>query len=88
MWIVGDASVKAVIQSLKHGKLTKMNWVSAFGALGIAGFVLALNRDGKMGSLSSLSWFSERRISAERLSLVPGLQNLGNNCFLNVVLQV
>jgi hypothetical protein len=69
-----------------------MNWVSGSGfhvagLLGAVGLILAI-RDGKVGDLSSLRWFSEGASRSEKLWLVPGLQNLGNNCFLNVILQV
>ncbi|KAL5820573.1 hypothetical protein ACOSQ3_022455 [Xanthoceras sorbifolium] len=92
----GDTSVKAIIQSLKNGALSHFKWVSAsgfrisvVGLLGAAsaGFAFALKRDDKFGNLSGLSWFSRRETSSEKLCLVPGLQNHGNNCFLNVILQ-
>ncbi|KAH9717957.1 ubiquitin carboxyl-terminal hydrolase 27 [Citrus sinensis] len=87
----GATSVRAlVLQSLKNGFLPHMKWVSAsglLGILGVAGFVLALKKDAKIGNLSGFSWLSEKENRLEKLCLVPGLQNLGNNCFLNVILQ-
>lgn len=91
MKIEGNTSVKAIIQSLKNGVLPYTKWVSASGLVGVLGaasFVLALRKDGKFGNFSGLPWFSERENRLEKLCLVPGLQNLGNNCFLNVILQV
>ncbi|TXG60475.1 hypothetical protein EZV62_015048 [Acer yangbiense] len=92
----GDTSMKAIIQSLKNGAFSHFKWVSAsgfhitlVGLLGAAGagFAFALKRDVKFGNLSGFSWLSDRENRSENLCLVPGLQNHGNNCFLNVVLQ-
>lgn len=94
MKIEGGISLKTILSNLRHGfrTLSHMNWVSASGfhlagLLGVVGLVLAI-RDGKVGNLTSLPWFSERPSGSEKNWLVPGLQNLGNNCFLNVILQV
>lgn len=75
----------------------KTNWVSASGlaaVLGVAGLVLALIKDPKSWNLklSALpSWLElnqrENNNRPKKLFLLPGLQNLGNNCFLNVILQ-
>ncbi|KAK6229171.1 hypothetical protein SCA6_018122 [Theobroma cacao] len=83
-----DTSIRAIIRNWKHGcrALLHMRWASAFGfhisvvgLVGVVGFVLAIIRDGKVGE--------KRKKDLEKLCLVPGLQNLGNNCFLNVILQ-
>ncbi|KAJ0096931.1 hypothetical protein Patl1_27657 [Pistacia atlantica] len=86
------SSVKALIHSIKNGAFS---WVSASGfhisvasLLGAAGFVFALKKDGKFGNFSGFPWLTKRDTSLEkRVYLAPGLQNLGNNCFLNVILQ-
>lgn len=72
-----------------------MGWISpptlhklVAGLVGIAGLILAIQRDGVMRRLSFLSWFSEENSCLEEKFSLPGLQNLGNNCFLNVILQV
>ncbi|KAL5555808.1 hypothetical protein UlMin_038044 [Ulmus minor] len=92
----GEVNLNSLIGLLKHGFriLSNPKWVfasgfhiSVAGLLGIAGFVLA-SRDGKFGKLSSFQWLPKSQDHHQKLCLVPGLQNLGNNCFLNVILQV
>lgn len=72
-----------------------MKWVSAsklnlslVGLVGVAGFVFVLKRGGIVGSFGGLSLLFQRKNHLEAKYSVPGLQNLGNNCFLNVILQV
>ncbi|XP_022749344.1 ubiquitin carboxyl-terminal hydrolase 27 isoform X2 [Durio zibethinus] len=83
-----DTSIRAIIRNWKHGyrALSHMRWAAAFGfhisvvgLVGVVGFILATIRNGKSGEKRKKHW--------EKLCLVPGLQNLGNNCFLNVILQ-
>lgn len=90
-----DVSINSLIHNMKHGYriLLRKNWISLSqfhllaGVLGVTGLVMAI-RDGKFGFLRGLSQIPDRDDeSSESLVLVPGLQNLGNNCFLNVVLQ-
>lgn len=96
MKIEGNVSVSFSIRKFKHGFwiLSRIKWfsisglhISVAGLLSIAGFVVAI-KDNKMGNFGSLPWSSERGDFSSELCLVPGLQNLGNNCFLNVILQV
>ncbi|KAI3841126.1 hypothetical protein MKX03_007854 [Papaver bracteatum] len=95
MKIRKDVSINSLVHNMKHGYriLLRKNWISLSqfhllaGVLGVTGLVLAI-RDGKFGFLRGLSAIPDRDDeSSESLVLVPGLQNLGNNCFLNVVLQ-
>ncbi|KAK8638213.1 hypothetical protein V6N13_136653 [Hibiscus sabdariffa] len=83
-----ETSIRAIIRNCKHGyrALLHMRWAAAFGfhlsvvgLVGVAGLVLAIIRDDKLSG--------KRKKHLEKLCLVPGLQNLGNNCFLNVILQ-
>ncbi|CAI0428577.1 unnamed protein product [Linum tenue] len=72
---------------------TQMRWVSASGfpiplaaaVMAAAGLAVALIRDRKLGN--GLPWLGQGKDGREKVLLVPGLQNLGNNCFLNVILQ-
>lgn len=95
MKIEGNVSVSFSIRKFKHGFwiLSRIKWlsisglhISVAGLLSIAGFVVAI-KDNKMGNFGSLPWSSERGDFSSELCLAPGLQNLGNNCFLNVILQ-
>ncbi|KAJ1412913.1 Ubiquitin specific protease, conserved site [Sesbania bispinosa] len=69
---------------------THTNWIlaSSIGVAvgGLMGILLAL-KDGKTAIPITLPWSFGRDNSLEKSFLVPGLHNLGNNCFLNVVLQ-
>lgn len=63
-----------------------MNWigVTVGGVVGVVGAILTL-KDGKVGIPLT---FATHNSSSDKPLFVPGLQNLQNNCFLNVVLQV
>lgn len=77
---IGICQFKLPISSLISSSRLPMTVASL---LGIAGLALAL-KDSKFGKLCSSGWLP----TTPKLPLVPGLQNLGNNCFLNVILQV
>ena len=55
-------------------------------AIGVAGLLLSVS-DGKILYLL-VPWASSQRAVSNVEFTVAGLHNLGNNCFLNVVLQV
>lgn len=54
----------------------------------LAGLLFAV-KDGKIGNFVTFGqqWLSDGFATSDKSWLVPGLQNLGNNCFLNVILQ-
>uniref|UniRef100_A0A7N0VAC9 ubiquitinyl hydrolase 1 n=1 Tax=Kalanchoe fedtschenkoi TaxID=63787 RepID=A0A7N0VAC9_KALFE len=100
MKVKGEVNLASVLRQLRFdcGSMTscKMNLNSVPGlhlsvaaALTVGGLILAL-RELKMRSACSLPWLSGRGggESGKLVLVVPGLQNLGNNCFLNVILQI
>ncbi|XP_075081088.1 ubiquitin carboxyl-terminal hydrolase 27 isoform X3 [Nicotiana tabacum] len=88
MKIHGNIDSYSLVDKFKHG--FKSHWVSAHGVqvsvaatlLSIAGFIFAI-KDVKLRNFM----VSEKHSSKSYYWTIPGLQNLGNNCFLNVVLQ-
>ncbi|KFK30518.1 hypothetical protein AALP_AA7G272700 [Arabis alpina] len=75
--------MQAIISTLTE-RFKLSNWVSHLSLasiLGVAGFVYAL-KDNRFRNLNLFSTKEE-----DDSIFVPGLQNLGNNCFLNVILQ-
>lgn len=86
MKIKGQVDTRLVINNLRHGlhnlPASGMR-ISLVALLGAAGAILilkdAIARNFKIVPCST---------SQDNLLVVPGLQNLGNNCFLNVILQV
>lgn len=88
-------SISSLTHKLKdrHRTWSQVCWLSAsdfnlwvVGFLGVAALIFSISK-GKMGNFSSLPWLSEKKSSLEELQWVPGLQNVGNNCFMNVILQ-
>lgn len=93
MKIKGQIDSRLMINNLRHGlhNLHRFSLsasgikISLVSLLGAAGVFLIL-KDGKARSFKIVPWSSDNS-SEEKLLVVPGLQNLGNNCFLNVILQ-
>ncbi|KAJ7956941.1 Ubiquitin carboxyl-terminal hydrolase 27, partial [Quillaja saponaria] len=87
----GAVSMTTVIRNLSYGfgSLSPMVWsrASVVCVVGIVSVILGL-KDAKGVIFTSLPWPFERGANhLEKIRLVPGLQNLGNNCFFNVILQ-
>ncbi|MCD7451980.1 hypothetical protein HAX54_014506 [Datura stramonium] len=87
MKIHGNIDSCSLVNKFKHG--FNSHWVTVHGVqvsvaatlLSIGGLIFAI-KDGKLRNIM----VSEKR-SSKNQWVIPGLQNLGNNCFLNVVLQ-
>ncbi|CAH8369344.1 unnamed protein product [Eruca vesicaria subsp. sativa] len=78
------SDTKAIVRILTQ--TVRVSHLSVASLLGLAGFLYALKSD----RFRNLNLFSRTREDDEEdddAILVPGLQNLGNNCFLNVILQ-
>ncbi|PIA47812.1 hypothetical protein AQUCO_01400418v1 [Aquilegia coerulea] len=58
----------------------------AASVLAASGLILAI-KDGNLGLLRDFLLKTLRSESSEKLWFIAGLQNMGNNCFLNVILQ-
>lgn len=95
MKIRGQIDSRLVINNLRHRlhNLHRLRLsasgikISLVSLLGAAGLILIL-KDGKARNFKILPWPSDEISSQDKFLVVPGLQNLGNNCFLNVILQV
>lgn len=79
---VKEASMKNFLRRLQPVGF----YVFVAGLLSAAA-LFSVIRDGKLNNIGLLSWTAGAS-SSQNLRLVPGLQNLGNNCFFNVILQV
>lgn len=94
MKIKGKIDSRLMINNLRHGlhNLHRLSLsasgikASVVSLLGAAGLILIL-KDGKPRNFKILPWSSDKDSSEDKFLVVPGLQNLGNNCFLNVILQ-
>ncbi|KAL8133100.1 ubiquitin carboxyl-terminal hydrolase 27 [Apium graveolens] len=94
MKIKGQIDSRLMINNLRHGlhNLHRFSLsasgikLSLVSLLGAAGLILIL-KDGKARSFKIVPYSSDYTISQDKSLVLPGLHNLGNNCFLNVILQ-
>ncbi|XP_058087894.1 ubiquitin carboxyl-terminal hydrolase 27 isoform X2 [Magnolia sinica] len=99
MKINGGESFYHISHTVKHGRQLSFSFLGLsfsqlrsllagiFGVgIGVAGLIMARG-GGTLGRYHSLPWTSKAKDSSNRPCFVAGLQNLGNNCFLNVILQ-
>ncbi|KAL2498688.1 Ubiquitin carboxyl-terminal hydrolase 27 [Abeliophyllum distichum] len=69
----------------KWGSASGVKISVAVGVLGAAGIILAVKD--KVLNFNILLLLSDNECNSEKYWTIPGLQNFGNNCFLNVILQ-
>lgn len=96
MKIQESLKFSSFIHKLKHGSNipTQVHWVSSsglktstiVGVLSAIGIVLS-TKDNKFRDFICALLSSDKGVPSPRVWAVPGLQNHGNNCFLNVILQ-
>ncbi|KAF8098525.1 hypothetical protein N665_0264s0028 [Sinapis alba] len=78
------SDTKAIVRILTQ--TFRFSQLSFASLLGVAGFLYAL-RNCRFRNLNLFSSTRQDDEDDDDSVLVPGLQNLGNNCFLNVILQ-
>lgn len=86
-----DVNMYSLIDKIKHDGHALLSSVSQFhvvaGVLGVSSLIFAV-KSHKIGYLPDLFSKFDGNDSSRKLSSIAGLHNLGNNCFLNVILQV
>ncbi|KAF5185880.1 Ubiquitin carboxyl-terminal hydrolase [Thalictrum thalictroides] len=86
----GEVNVYSLIHKIKHDGFVLFSSIPQYrvaaSVLAASGLILAI-KNGNLGLLHDVLLKTFTSDSSENLRFIAGLQNMGNNCFFNVILQ-